>query len=1074
VPCATVDAPSKEEGVRDERTAAPRVRLRGLLVIHQVVALSLRFRVLVLGAAAAVLALSVVQLPGAPVDELPEFTPPEVQIQTEANGLSAPEVEQLITVPQEHDLLNGVQWLSQIRSESTPGLSSIDLVFDPGTDPVKARQAVQERMSQAFALPPVGSPPVIVQPTAAASRVMMIGLSSKDLSLIDLSVLARWKIKPRLTAIPGVSNVTIWGQRDKQLQVQVDPARLRQNGVTLDEVVTAAGNALVASPLGFLEASTPGTGGFVDMTNQRLAVQHVLPIDTPLTLGSVTLQDSTGRTMRLDQVSTVVEDHQPLIGDAVVSAGSGQGVMLVVQKFPGASTRDVTAGVQAALDSMRPGLTGVRIDPNVYQAQSYLDATLRNLGVWTLAGALLLLAVLALALFSWRLAVIGFVSILVSMVTATYALYLAGTTFNLMILAGLAVALGLVVDDALTDLGSIRRALREQRSSGGATSPMDAVAGAWSAVGAPRVYATLLILLAPLPLVFLGGVTETFSRPAVLAYVLAVLSSTLVALLVAPSLALLLLRGEPLEPRTGPLGRAGRWLFDRTVPRFASRPGWAYGIGAALVLGLLAVVPQVTGGGSLVPAGQDRSLLIHWQAAPGTSLTEMDRITTAATRELASVSGVRDVGAELGRAVRSDEIAGVDSGQIWVTLADSADYDTTVAAIGTVLQGYPGLRSDVATYPQDRVQQVRSGTSDSLVVRVYGVDLGVLQQKAEELRRKIAKVPGVVQPAVEAQAYEPTLQVEVNLQQAQRYGINPGDVRRTATTYFQGLTVGQLYQDQAVFDVVVKGVPQTLSTPAALSNLLIDTPSGDQVRLSDVAAVSVVPQATAISHDATLRSLDVTASVSGRDLGSVLNDVRAQVNATPMPLEYHAEVLDNLSQQQNRVLQVAGLAAGVAVVALLLLQAALLSWRLAALVLLTVPLAGAGGVVAAAFAGGLLSIGALVGLFTVLGIAARNGVVLVGAYRRLEGVTADPEAVLRATRERAGSIVLTAVATAAVMLPPVLLGGVPGADVLHPLAAVVVGGLATTTLLTLCVLPTLYLRFAPPHNERRDLGEVLA
>jgi len=547
----------------------------------------------------------------------------------------------------------------------------------------------------------------------------------------------------------------------------------------------------------------------------------------------------------------------------------------------------------------------------------------------------------------------------------------------------------------------------------------------------------------------------------VLAYVLAVVSSTLVALLVAPSLALLLLRGEPPEPRTGPLSRAGRWLFDRTVPRFASQSGWAYAVVAALVLGLLAALPQVTGGGSLVPATQDRSLLIHWQAVPGTSLTEMDRITTAATRELASVSGVRDVGAELGRAVRSDEVAGVESGQIWVTLADSADYDTTVAAIGTVLQSYPGLRSDVATYPQDRVQQVRSGTSDSLVVRVYGVDLGVLQQKAEELRGKIAKVPGVVRPAVETQAYEPTLQVEVNLQQAQRYGINPGDVRRTATTYFQGLTVGQLYQDQAVFDVVVKGVPQTLSTPAALSNLLIDTPSGDQVRLADVATVSVVPQATAISHDATLRSLDVTASVSGRDVGSVLNDVRAQVGATPMPLEYHAEVLDNLTQQQGRVLQVAGLAVGVVLIAFLLLQAALLSWRLAALVLLTLPLAAAGGVVAAAFAGGLLSIGALVGLFTVLGIAARSAVVLVGAYRRLEDVTPDPEAILRVTRERAGPIVLTAVATAAVLLPPVLFGGVPGADVLHPLAAVVVGGLATTTLLTLCVLPALYLRFAP-------------
>jgi len=1018
-------------------------------VIAQIVALSVRFRVLVVGVAAAVLALSVVQLPRAPVDQLPEFTPTEVHIQSEANGLSAAEVEQLITVPIEHDLLNGVQWLSQVRSESTPGLSSIDLVFDPGTDPVKARQAVQERMSQAYALPQVGSPPVIVQPTAAASRVMMIGLSSKDLSLVDLSVLARWKIKPRLTSIPGVANVTIWGQRDRQLQVQVDPARLRQNGVTLDEVVSTAGNALVASPLGFLEASTPGTGGFVDMANQRLAIQHVLPVDTPVGLGSVTLQDSTGRTLRLDQVANVVVDHQPLIGDAVVSGDGGHGVMLVIEKFPGASTRDVTTGVQAALDSMRPGLSGVTIDPNVYQAQSYIDTAMRNLGAWTLAGALLLLAVLALALFSWRLVAIGFTTILLSTAATADVLFLAGVTFNLMVLAGIAAALGLVVDDA--------------------------VAGVRGDVSPRRVSVTLLVLLTPLPLVFLGGVDETFSRPAVLAYVVAVLVSAVVAVVVAPALASFLVRGDPSR---SPLSGLGRWLFDRTVPAFVRRPAWAIAAAAVLAVGLLAAVPQMTGGGSLLPAPQDRSLLVRWQAAPGTSLTEMNRVTTAVTRELAALPGVQDVGAELGRAVTSDQVSGVDTGRIWITLRDRADYDTTVASVGRVLTGYPGLRSDLVTYPQDRVSTVSAGTPDSLVVRVYGTDLDVLRQKAEELSRRIAKVPGVVRPSVQSLTYAPTLQVEVNLPAAQRYGLNPGDVRRTATTYFQGLTVGQYYQDQAVFDVVVKGVPQTLSSPASVSDLLIDTSSGDQVRLGDVATVRVVPQPTAISHDATLRSVDVTATVSGRDLGSVLNDVRARVGATPMPYEYHAEVLDNLSQGRTRVLQAAGLAVGAAIVAFLLLQAVLLSWRLAALVFVTLPLAVAGGVVTASLAGGLLTIGALVGLFTVVGIAARNGVVLAGAYRDL-GDAPSPQggrelAVLRITRDRAGAILVTALATAAVVLPPALFADIPGADVVHPLAAVVLGGLVTSTVLALLVLPALSLRFAPAHPERSDSGEAPA
>jgi CzcA family heavy metal efflux pump len=1045
-------------------------------MIGQIVTLTLKFRVLVVGAFAAMLALAAVQLPNAPVDNLPEFTPPQLQIQTEALGLSAAEVEQLITVPIEHDLLNGVSWLDQIRSESAPGLSSIDLIFQPGTDPLKARQVVQERMTQAHALPNVGSSPVIVQPTSSTSRVMMIGLSAKDLSLVDLSVLARWKIKPRLMGVPGVANVSIWGQRDKQLQVQVDPARLRQNGVTLSQVISTTGNALWVSPLTFVEASTPGTGGFIDTSNQRLAIQHILPIATPQTLSSVTIEDPSGRTLRLDQVATVVEDHQPLIGDAVLP--QGQGLMLVIEKFPEASTRDVTRGVEQALDALRPGLSGVKIDTNVYQAQTFIQTMLHDLGMWALVSALLLLVVLSLVLCSWRMVAISFLTILLSLVAATYVLYLRGTTFNLMVLAGLAVALGLVIDDALADLRNIRRALREQRGSGGATSAIAAVAGASSAVGTPRVYATLIILLAPLPLVFLGGVAESFSRPAVLSYVLAVLASALVALTVAPALALMLLRNEPLKQRTSPLNRWAHRLFDWTVPGFVDRPRWAYAAVALLVVAACAAVPQL-GGGSLLPSPQDRSLLIHWEAVPGTSLPEMARITTAATREVASVPGVRNVGAHLGRAVTSDQIVDVNSGEIWVSLADSASYDATVAAIERVLHGYPGLRSDLVTYPQDRIRAVRAGASDALVVRVYGSDLDVLHSKAEELRRRISKVPGVVQPHVQVLPQEPTVQVEVNLDAAQRYGLNPGDVRRTATTYFSGLLVGQLYEEQKVFDVVVQGMSSTLSTPAAVGDLLIDTPTGDQVRLGDVATVRVVPQPTAISHDATLRSVDVTAAVHGRDLGAVLSDVRDQVRTTRMPLEYHAEVLDGLAQQQSQTLQVAGLAIAVAIAIFLLLQAALRSWRLAGLLFLTLPLAGAGGVLTASLTGGVMTLGALVGFFTVLGIAARNSVVLFSDYQRLkpaEGVTPGREAVVRATRERLGPILLTAGATAAVVLPPVLFGGIPGGEVLRPLSAVVLGGLATSTLLVVFVLPALYLRLgAAAHGERTGAaGEAMS
>ncbi|MDT4975423.1 MAG: hypothetical protein QOG98_1181, partial [Pseudonocardiales bacterium] len=434
-------------------------------MINAIVGLSLKFRVLVIGATVILLGLGAVQLRNASVDEFPEFAPPQVEVQAEALGLSAAEVEQLITVPLEQDLLNGVPWLDQVRSESVPGLSTIDLIFEPGTKILKARQMVQEHLTQAHALPQVGTPPVMVQPTASTGRVLMVALGAKDLSLIDLSILARWKVKPRLEGLPGVANVAIWGQRDRQLQVQVDPQKLRSLGVTLSQVISSTGNALWVSPLTFVEASTPGTGGFVDTPNQRFGIQHVTPITTANSLSAVTIEDTAGRTLRLGQVANVVEDHQPLIGDAVLS--DGPGLMLVIQKFPGANTREVTKAVEQALDEMKPGLSGVTIDTTVYRPASYLDSALHSLALRAALGLALMILVLGVYLFSWRLALVSLVSLLTSLIAAAYVLYLGGVTFNVMILAGLTAAVGVVIADSVVDADVYRRRLAKRRALDG-------------------------------------------------------------------------------------------------------------------------------------------------------------------------------------------------------------------------------------------------------------------------------------------------------------------------------------------------------------------------------------------------------------------------------------------------------------------------------------------------------------------------------------------------------------------------------------------------------------------------------
>jgi Cu/Ag efflux pump CusA len=647
---------------------------------------SLRFGRLVAALAVGLMIFGVAQLRSAPVDAYPEFTPVSVEIQTEALGLSAAEVEQLITVPLEQDLLNGVPRLDRIHSSSMPGLSAIDLTFQPGTNLYAARQMVQERMTQAHALPNVGSPPIMIQPLASASRVAMIGLSSRRVSLVDMSVLARWKIRPRLMGVPGVANVSIYGQRDRQLQIRVDPARLKAEGVSLTRVIKTAGNALWVSPLTFVEASTPGTGGFVESPNQRLQIQHISPISTPRQLSDVPVAGTGARGLRLGDVTDVIEDHQPLIGDAV--AGGTPSLFLVIEKFPGASTMAVTKGISEALADMAPGLQGINVDPDVYRPATYIETALKNAGLVALISLGLLFAAMLLLSGTWRAAVITVIVVPVSLTVAAYVLHLRGATFTTITLVGLAAAVSLVIDDASTDIDVVRRRLADR---GDEHEPVNVtMLAAFSATRGPLVFATLAILLATLPLMFMSTLATAFSRPLVLTYALAVLASMLVAVTLTPTLAVLLLR-KGRAGREGQFAGQVKRLFDRRLADSILRPGRAWAAAGVLTVAALAIVPQI-GRGSLLPELQDRNLLLQLRTVPGTSLPEMDRITAAASRDLRAVPGVRTVGAHVGRAVSSDQLVDVDSAEVWITLAAGADYDRSRNAIRAVTRGYPVSR----------------------------------------------------------------------------------------------------------------------------------------------------------------------------------------------------------------------------------------------------------------------------------------------------------------------------------------------------------------------------------------------
>ena len=1051
-------------------------------MMRAIVGWSLRFRLLVLGLAAASLLFGFVQLPHVPVDVVPEFTPPFVEVQTEALGLSAEEVEQLITVPLEADLLNGVAWLDSIQSESVAGLSSIVLLFDPGTDVIRARQMVAERLTQAHALPNVSKAPIMLQPLSSTSRVMMVGLSSDELSLIDMSVLARWTIRPRLMGVAGVANVAIWGQRERQLQVQVDPERLRAAGVSLLQVVETTGNALWFSPLTFLNASTPGTGGFIDTPNQRLSVQHISPITTAAELARVPIEPddplepgTEGSGLTLGDVANVVEDHQPLIGDAVVN--DRPGLLLVIEKFPEANTLEVTRSIDEAIEALRPGLLGVEIDATIFRPATFIETAIGNLAIALIIAFALMALTLGTLLFSWRALVICLVAIPLSLAAGGLVLYLMGATINAIVVAGFALAVGVIVDDSVIGVDSIVRRLRvplpEDQGKPMASVILEATVEGRSAIA----YATLIILLAVLPVVFIGGAAGAFLPPLVISFALAVLTSTLVALSVSVALGLILLPQAPVARRESPLLRWLQSRYQAALSRVINRPRPAFLTAGAVTIGVIALVaismtPQL--GQSVLPTFKDRDLLIHWDGPPGTSLTEMNRVVTQASQELRAIDGVRNVGAHIGRAVTSDQVVSINSGELWISVDPGADYRTTLASIQEVVAGYPSVTREISTYEGERINQVLAAPQHDIVVRVYGKELEALRGKADEVAQLISGIDGVAGASAEAVIEEPSLRIEVDLEAAAEFGVKPGEVRRAAATLLSGIEVGNLFEEQKVFEVVVWGVPELRTGVDSVRELLIDNASGNLVRLGDVADVRIALTPSVINHDRVHRFIDVTASLAGRDLDSVLADVRSGLQTLEFPLEYRAEVLADSSERQAELYRVLGLVAAAAAGVFLLLQAAFGSWRLAGLALLTLPIALVGGALAS-FATGGLSLGSVAGFLAVLGIAARNGIMLIAHYRSLEletGEVRSPSLILRGARERLGPIVTTALATALALVPFVVLGDLPGYEILGPMAVVILGGLVTATLLTLFLLPTAYLHSGPSAEAEKAAIEV--
>ena len=1044
--------------------------------MRSIISASLRFRYLVVAAAIGMMLLGVTSLPRMHVDVFPEFAPPRVLIQTACVGLSTSDVEQLVTVPLE-SALNGIQGLDDMRSKSVPQLSSIELLFKPGTDLLRARQLVQERVAIVSpSLPTWAAPPVMLAPVSATGRAMQIGMTSKNHSLIEMSMTAYWTIRARLLRVPGVANVAIWNERLQLMTVQAEPSKMLARDISLGQVMQATADAVDSGLLKFSTGAVIGTGGMIETPNQRIGVRNVLPIITPADLAKVPVTTTASGPVRLGDVAVAAEAHQPLIGDAIIDGKPG--LLLVVEKLPWANSLQMTAGVEQAIRELQPGLPGVVFDTKVFQQANFVKLAIANLTQAMVLGFLLVVVILALFLFEWRVALISLVTIPLSLMMTLLVLYWRGATINTMTLAGMVIALGAVVDDAIIDVENITRRLREERLRGGGRPTSAVILSACLEVRSPIVYATLILVAASIPVFLLVGLTGAFFRPLALSYTLAMAASMVVALTVTPALALLLLRGAHIERRKSPLVTWLQRAYTAGLSRIIHRPVAAYAVfGLVTILGVT-VYPHL--GQSLFPNFKERDFLIHWVAPPGTSAAEMERSTTRISGELLAIPGVQSAGAHIGQALLGEEVAGVNLGEIWVSLRPDADYSTTLDRIKSVTNGYPGLYREVQTYLDERIQEVLTGGKEPIIVRTYGEDLQTLRAKSDQILGLVRSVPGVVDAHRDISSDIPQVDVTVNLVKAERYGLKPGDVRRDAATLVAGEEVGDIFRAGRAYDVVVWSPERTRHSFSDIENLPIDLPSGGRIRLGQVATVELRPNPNAIDRQGDSRYLDVGAAVSGRDLGSVVNDIKHKLASVRLDRGYHVELLGEYQERQaaqSRLLESAVIAA---TAILLLLQASFRRWRLAVLTFLTLPMALVGGVLAAWMAGGIISLGSLVGFFTVFGIAARNGILLINHCQHLEeveGMAFGPRLVLRGARERLAPILMTSLATGLALVPLVAFGLRPGHEIEHPLAVVILGGLVTSTLLNLFIVPSLYLRFghgrsypAAPLRAREGMG----
>jgi CzcA family heavy metal efflux pump len=1038
-----------------------------------VIGFAIRFRGIVVALAFMLVGYGVLSVVRAKYDVFPEFAPPQVGIQTEAPGLTPEQIEVLVTQPIEN-AISGVPGVQSLRSTSIQGLSAITVIFAPGSDIYRDRQVVAERLAVAAQQLPGGTqPPAMTPLTSSTSTILVAGLTSDKHSLMDLRTIADWTLRLRLLAVPGVAKVAVFGGDLRSLQVQVHPDQLIRYNLTLDDVLTAA-----------KKATGVRGAGFIDTTNQRIVFQTEGQSLKAEDVAHTVLLNQGASSVLLGDVAEVVYAPEPPIGGATIMGQPG--VMLNISGQYGANTVEVTQRVEEALASLRPGLekAGIKFHADLFRPANFIDTATNNVRESLILGGILVIVVLFLFLFDLRTAAIACTAIPLSLLAAVIILSTLGESLNTMTLGGLAIAIGEVVDDAVIGVENIVRRLRENGRLPIPRPIARVVLDASLEVRGAVIYATFAVVLVFLPVLTLPGLAGRFFAPLGTAYIFAILASLVVALTVTPALSMLLLTGrrrqgegagETAHDREPPVVRFTRGRYERILRGIAIHPRTAIAAALAFTLAGCAALPFF--GSAFLPELKEGHFILHMSAVPGTSIAESERLGALVTKALTALPVVRSVAQRIGRAEKADDTWGTHYSEFEVDLKPGLSGDEAEGAQADVrkaLVEFPGVNFAVKPFLTERVEESLSGYTAAVIVNIFGDDLDTLDHVAREVARTVGAIQGATEVQLQSPPGMPQLTIRLRKKDVERWGFDAVDVLDLVRTAYQGDVVGQSYDGNRVFNVITVLDAESRNSITKVGDLALRAPSGSYVLLKQIADIYETAGRYQVSHLGGRRLQTVTANVAGRDVASFVQDAQAAVSANvELPSGVYVEFAGSAQAQaqSRRDLLIHSSIAAIGVV--LLLSIVTRNWRNLLLVLVNLPFALVGGVLAVFATGGVLSLGSMVGFVTLFGITLRNSIMMISHYEHLvetDGMPWGLEAAIKGAGDRLTPILMTSLVTALGLLPLAIGMGDPGREIEGPMALVILGGLLTSMALNLLILPTLALRFGRFEPAVDELG----